>query len=237
MQTTERLRCLSNRKYFYYFCSTSWIRMVSIHSIWVLKKMATPMEFSCSTAMQWVKEKNPNPLYFLNMFCFNVWFVPHSDLCGLLALPPFFRCHLAAHACSDVSHHWGNSGLLHGFGSNARARRARIHRGTILPLQIQSIWVLLLLLFVCFVLFGFHLFAISILLLSFLADWTTSHAALLGTGIPVMPLRVWKWHWNRRLGGRHEKSQHTLCMSKATEAWISGFELLCNSKQCKKCYD
>lgn len=41
-----------------------------------------------------------------------------------------------------------------------------------------------------FVLFCFHLFAISILSFSFLAGWATSHATLLGTGIPVMPLRI-----------------------------------------------
>lgn len=149
--------------------------MVISHFTWLLKKMAMPMEFSCLTAMQWVRKPS---LYFLNVF----YFYGHC-FANILFSSPILRCDVPANPCPDIPHHWRNSRLLHGFGPNTRTCCSGVHCSRILYYK-------LMLAFVCLVgLFYFHLLTTNIPFL-FLADWPTGHATLLVFGIPVVPLRI-----------------------------------------------
>lgn len=78
-----------------------------------------------------------------------------------------------------------------------------------------------------FILGGYSLFTVIFLSFSFVAGRATRHASLLGTGIPVMPLRLRKRHRNRHAGGRDESSPNTLRRLRAASpcdgARTSGF--------------
>lgn len=100
--------------------------MVISHFTWLLKKMAMPMEFSCLTAMQWVRKPS---LYFLNVF----YFYGHC-FANILFSSPILRCDVPANPCPDIPHHWRNSRLLHGFGPNTRTCCSGVHCSRILTL-------------------------------------------------------------------------------------------------------
>lgn len=200
----------------YFVCSTSWIPMVISHFTWLLKKMAMPTEFSCLTAMQWVRKPS---LHFLNAF----YFYGHS-FANILFSSPVPRCDVPANPCPDVSHHWRNSRLLHGSGPNTRACCPGVYCSRILTLLQTTAGFCLLAGFVLSCTYSPQTF-----LFFFLADWTAGHATLLVFGLPVVPLRIQERLGNLPAGGWHASSWDSPCTLVAVtfgaHAWIYGFRV------------